>query len=273
MGTWNADIFGNDLALDLKSGFREYIIDGKTPHEARLLLQKDFSIDANIEPREAHEFWLALSAIQHELGRLEEEVKQKSITIIDGGENIQDWAELGASPENLKKRKMVLLKLKETLLSSQPPAKQLKKPPQSITPYQIGDVMYYRHTNGKYYLFVVYQHSKGKNSLNAYMHLLDAVFYSKEQFINRKLDKIPLRHIQSDKTKRSNFLVGHWYGRLYNRLVKDDRIGLAGTYKLKKPRMRRKILGYKFYTSTLGKKCDKDCPVVFDTFETIEKHL
>jgi len=222
MGTWGTAIFSNDLAADAKNDYKEHIANGKAPKEARVLLQKEHGITED-NNEDSREFWLVLSLIEYKLGRLEDEVKEKAIAIIDSGENLKDWQNLGADAKDVKKREAVLEKLKQTLLSEQPAAKPVKKRPVNITPYKIGEVFYYQHTNEKFYLFLVYRHHTDKGGTYACAQQLDASYEAKTDFENIDLSSLSIRDTKPQ-------MITNWHGRLYKSLIKQSRIGLAGVY-------------------------------------------
>ncbi|WP_230504969.1 hypothetical protein [Sutcliffiella rhizosphaerae] len=60
--------------------------------------------------------------IQWKLGRLQEEIKNKALQIIDRGNDLEHWEE---DPKLKKKRETVLLQLKGQLNSPQPQAKKV----------------------------------------------------------------------------------------------------------------------------------------------------
>ena len=223
MGAWGTAIFSNDLAADAKSDYKDYIADGKTPKEARELLQKAYGITDEENNEGSREFWLVLSFVEYKLGRLEDEVKKKALAIIDSGENLKDWQNLGADAKDIKKRETVLAELKKTLLSEQPAAKPIKKRPTNITPYKIGEVFYYQHTNGKFYLFLVYRHHTDKGGTYACVQQLSASYFAKTDFDNVDLSSLSIRETKPQ-------MITNWHGRLYKSLIKQDRIGLVGVY-------------------------------------------
>ena len=223
MGTWGTAIFSNDLAADARNDYKTHVANGKTPQEVRVLLQKSYGIADGDNDEDSREFWLVLSLIAYKLGRLEDEVKDRAIAIIDSGENIRDWQLLGANAKDIQEREKVLQELKQTLLSEQPAAKTIRKRPINTTPYQIGEVFYYQHLNEKFYLFLVYRHHTDKGGTYACVQQLDAVFSAKADFEGIDLSALSMRDTMPQ-------LITNWYGRLYRSLGKQGRIGLAGVY-------------------------------------------
>ena len=198
-----------------------------------MCLQKEYGIDSNANDEDSREFWLVVSLIEHKLGRLEDEVKEKALAIINSGENIKDWQRLGVNEKDVQKREAVLQELKKTLLSEQPMAKAIRKRPVNITPYKIGEVFYYQHLNGKFYLFLVYRHHTDKGGTYACVQQLDASFNAKADVEGSDVSKLSMRDSKPQ-------MITNWYGRLYKSLEKQGRIGLVGVYtdnpaEIKKP--------------------------------------
>ena len=222
MGAWGPAIMSNDLAADLQADFKDYVAAGKSPQETRQILAQEYEINTDAENEDAHEFWIVLSQIEWKLGRLEDDVKQKALDIIESGANIEDWKNLGAQPADIKKRALALEKLKATLLSQQPAAKPLKPRPENITPYNVGDIFYYQHNNGKYYLFLVYKKGSDKGGTYAYVVQLNTTFEDRDKMMRAKLKWLSPR-----KGVRSLMIVD-WHSKQYKQLVKSGRIGLVG---------------------------------------------
>src|SRR3989344_1312494 len=153
MGTSGFSIFSDDLAADLRNEFKDLIGDGKSPQEATKEIIGNHHDSIN-DYDEGPVFWIALAATQWRLGVLQEEVKTKALDVIDSGAGLVMWTD----PKDKAKRAAVLQKLKEQLLSPQPPVKKVPKTFRENTPYEVGDVLRYRTTNDKYVLFRVIGH-------------------------------------------------------------------------------------------------------------------
>lgn len=228
MGAWGSAIMSSDLAADMRVDFKDYVADGKTPAEARLLLAAEYQIDLKQPTEDTRDFWLVLSQIEWSLGRLEDVVRNEALQIIESGANITDWQNLGASAADIKKRAAALEKLKDTLLSPQPEPKKLKKRPENNTPYSKDDVFFFQHQNGKYYLFLVYDTYSDKGGTYACVRQLDAVFTDRKSMEKAKLKKLSIRaHIRS-------MMILKWSGRTYSKLVKNGRTGYVGKGKVKR---------------------------------------
>jgi hypothetical protein len=151
MGTWGTAIFSDDLASDIKSEFRNKIGIGKTSIEATKELLKDYSSEIN-DDDESSVFWLALASTQWSLGRLLDDVKKNALEIIENGKDLERWKD---DEKEFKKRKTVLNKLKDQLLSEQSKPKKVSKPFIRETQMEKGDIVSYQLKNNKFIILKV----------------------------------------------------------------------------------------------------------------------
>ena len=110
MGTWAYGIFDDDITLDLKDVFEEYIEEGlSVPETTKRTLEKHpwrFKVD---DPR----VYLAIASLQIEHGELQNNIKQAALNIIESGKDIEAWK--GDGKRALESRKKVLNELKSKL--------------------------------------------------------------------------------------------------------------------------------------------------------------
>lgn len=151
MGTWGTAIFSDDLASDIKSEFRNKIGFGKTSIEATEELLIDYSEEIK-DSDESSVFWLSLALTQWNIGRLLENVKEKALEAIENGQDLEKWKD---DEKSFKKRKLVLEKLKEKLLSEQPKQKKIAKPFIRETILEKGDIISYQVKNDKFIILRV----------------------------------------------------------------------------------------------------------------------
>ncbi len=147
MGAWGTAIFSDDTALDVRDSYRELLEDGVAAEEAtKTVIQSSREIIDDED--DGPVFWLALAATQWKLGRLEDHVKEQALRVIDSGAGLARWEEEG--PKLLVQRRAVMTKLKDQLLSPQPPAKKVKKRFRFYIPdMQTGDAFSFRLDSGK----------------------------------------------------------------------------------------------------------------------------
>src|SRR5438045_7072937 len=137
MGAWGAALFADDDAADLREDYRAYLADAQSDTGATGLAARDYSASLD-RPEETTAFWLALSAIQWRMGRLDPRVKAVCLTIIDSGIDLEKWADSPARG----KRVAVLAKLRAMISSPLPPAKPMPTPlPVQLPGFAFGEVV------------------------------------------------------------------------------------------------------------------------------------
>ena len=140
MGAWGANLYQDDVALDVKDEYKDNLRRGKTNEETmQEIIDKYQELLEDEEDRGV--FWLALADTQWNLGRLDEQVKKQALEIIELGIDLKRWE----SNEKLyNKRKEILEKLKEKLLSPQPEEKRMPKYRTYKCEWKNGDVFAYQ---------------------------------------------------------------------------------------------------------------------------------
>jgi hypothetical protein len=139
MGAWGTGIFSDDIASDIRDEWRDAIIHGVSAAEAMARLLDSFDYlreDADNEKL----LWIALAAAQMETGRLLPEARDRALEIIDGGGDLDRWAEEGDT-SLVKQRERVLKRLAEKLRGPQPKPKRLRAPVAYSVPFDVGDVV------------------------------------------------------------------------------------------------------------------------------------
>lgn len=143
-------IFEDNLSEDIKFDFQDLIREGYSSEEATEMMVNTYI--SSLRKHEENIFWLALAAIQWELGRLNPQVKEKAICIIESKSDLKRW---WREPELKKKRELVLEKLKKNLVSPLPEPKKVKRRVVLKTELEIGDVITYRLLSGQYIILKV----------------------------------------------------------------------------------------------------------------------
>ena len=141
MGAWGTDLFSDDYACDIRADYKDRLRRGMTNEEAveDILAHNQATIGTDDEPV----LWYALADTQWEYGRLLPEVKAKALAFLDAEQDDDRWE----TPELMQKRRKVLEKLREKLLSPQPPEKKVRKYNYFHCPWKLGDVFAYQfHT-------------------------------------------------------------------------------------------------------------------------------
>ena len=159
MGTWGTGIFDGDTASDVRDDWREAIVDGLDPEEATAHVLQKHAV-ALAEPDDGVVVWVALAAAQSETGRLQPNVRDRALAIIEGGGDLARWEESG--PAAVARRRRALTRLAETLRGPQKSPTRLRRPRPQITPHAVGDVIRVRGEDGESEgLFVVVDHADG----------------------------------------------------------------------------------------------------------------
>ena len=146
MGTWGVGVFANDIAADVRGEWRDAVLDGAEPEEATQRLVDEFS-DALADEDDAPLFWIALAAAQMETGRLQPEVRDRALSIIASGGDVDRWQSEG-NVRSARLRVRVLERLAEKLRGPQPAPKRLRRPPVHAVAFDIGDVVAVRSASG-----------------------------------------------------------------------------------------------------------------------------
>lgn len=144
MEVWTVGIFDDEVSDEVKFRYRDLIGNGKTGEEATSILVKEY-LSTLSTPEEVRVFWLSLAATQWKLGRLEESIKMKAISIIDSGEDLLRWA----NEKDRTKREKVLQRVREQLLSPHPAPKKVSKRFVADTSLEAGDMVIYTMASGK----------------------------------------------------------------------------------------------------------------------------
>lgn len=141
MGVWGTGLFSDDVACDVKEYYMNCLRKEMTADEAEAAAVEYFQEELADED-DGPVVVLALADTAWRVGRLSDNLKNAAIEIIDSGKDLNRWEAEEASL--LKKRQNVLFKLKEKLLSTQPPEKRIYKKKPYICQWEIGDVFAYQ---------------------------------------------------------------------------------------------------------------------------------
>ncbi|GKV70139.1 hypothetical protein NCCP2716_26370 [Sporosarcina sp. NCCP-2716] len=150
MGAWGTAVLSDDLAGDISFRYKDLLGEEYSGEEASRLVINEFL--GEVDSEEVTVFWLSFALIQWKAGRLQEQVKNKAIEIIDSGADLERWEE---EPKLLKKRTTVLQKLKEQLSSPQPQAKKVPKRFVADTHLKAGDAVSYELLSGNFIILKV----------------------------------------------------------------------------------------------------------------------
>ncbi|WP_291038566.1 hypothetical protein [Herbiconiux sp.] len=137
-------MFSDDVAEDVRSVYRALLEEKVEDVEAARRTVAEF---AGLDEDELDVLWIALAAAQFRYGRLDDEVRDRAIRIIDSGSDARRWSE--ASVKDQKKRRDVLAKLRGQLVGPQKARSAVRAPWRSETDLEIGSVLAYTSSSGK----------------------------------------------------------------------------------------------------------------------------
>ena len=93
MGTWGTGLFSDDLAADVREGFRDLIGEGLTTEAAVSRLLREYKSSLR-DPGEESVFWLALADTGWRLGRLDDAILNNALRVIDSGQDLARWEDV-----------------------------------------------------------------------------------------------------------------------------------------------------------------------------------
>lgn len=141
MSAWNTGLYDNDVSPEVRDFYQSCLRNGQGSEEAERAVLSRFSEELEDED-DRIQVMLALADTEWRCGRLSDDVKHSALQILADGADADSWAEAGES--YVRKRRSVLEKLRETLLSPQPKEKRLRKPHVFRCGWTIGDVYAYQ---------------------------------------------------------------------------------------------------------------------------------
>lgn len=113
MELWGFEIFDDDIALDVKSAFEEYIDSGMSTLEATEQIMHEYE-DALSDSDQRWSIILALAILQLREDDVQDDTRDMALDIIENGEFLDSWEYL--DEEDLKERKKILKTLRAKLI-------------------------------------------------------------------------------------------------------------------------------------------------------------
>ena len=141
MGIWGYRLFEDDGALDIRGDFRDLIGDGLSAEAATSKMVKTW-VPERDDPQQYATFWLALAAVQWDLGRLTPLALRRALTVIDQEIGLEQWAD--EAPKLLQKRRGVYRELRKLLLRPPPPPKRVPRRRRHVAEWLPGTLLSYR---------------------------------------------------------------------------------------------------------------------------------
>lgn len=161
-------MFSDDVAADVRGVYRELLEDKVSDAEAARRTIAEF---ADLDEEEQGVLWIALAAAQSRYGRLDDEIRDRAIRVIDSGSDARRWGE--ASAKDQAKRRDVLAKLRGQLLGPQKARSAVRAPWRYETDLEIGTVLAYTSPLGRVALMKVVGISESRYSKEPVFDRLD----------------------------------------------------------------------------------------------------
>ena len=220
MGTWGTALFSDDLAADLRGEFRDLLGEGLTTEVAINRLKKEYKSSLR-DPDEESVFWLALADTGWRLGRLDENVLQNALRVIDSGQDLARWKDAA----DRRKREQVLAKLRTKLQSAPPSPKPVAKTIKSANEWQIGEVIGFRLLSGRWVLLRVIGHHEDRGGKSAVCELLN--------WIGESLNSLPM--VDQLSIRKENCPIGTSQFLFQEPRSKRDQLRVVRTGVVSKP--------------------------------------
>jgi hypothetical protein len=133
---WGTGLFSDDETCDIRGYYRQLLEDSVDDSAAtRLTLEK---FERYLEEPDGVAL-IALAVTQSTLGRLEPDVRDRALAIIDAGADLGVWEQ--ENPKLLPKRRAVLEKARAQLTGPQPARKRVRPPKRTLCGLAAGDVL------------------------------------------------------------------------------------------------------------------------------------
>lgn len=149
MGTWGTAIKDNNAFADIYSEFFDLYNKGAQPDTISKKVVEDNWEILEIE-EEKNSLWFAIVLAQWETKSLDPKVLSTVEDIILSGADLKIWLDLGASEQDIKKRKIALDKFLEKIESDKPKAKPRKRAKVKTPIFATGECLVFKLANGNY---------------------------------------------------------------------------------------------------------------------------
>lgn len=208
MGTWSAEIFGNDTSCEVKEYFYlEYNI-GKEPEEINELIKSKFEYSLNDED-DKNNVLFAWTFCLWETKSLNNELYKIICKTIEDKSDLEVWKSLEANEKLLKEREKYLDKFLLKISTERATAKKRIKPPVQLeTDYNKGVCLSFHYPNGNYGGIIIidselYQRSGNLRFAFTDINQKDKPIY--ETFLKAKLTDFDWETVQGQAQKYAAF--------------------------------------------------------------------
>lgn len=156
MGTWGTGILDNDLALDIKALWNEYLADNYSPEDiSETMISQAHEEGMLLELEDQYDFFIPFALIQWKSGRLQEDVKKLALEFLKDETISKIEESRWDNPKDYRKRNQNLTNLRSLLESEQPAPKIIRKPYKQKTSLNTGDLFTILLKSGHYVLLEI----------------------------------------------------------------------------------------------------------------------
>ena len=138
MGVWGTGLFSDDVACDVRDHYRELLEDGVEDGAATQLTLERFR--AYLEESDGVAL-LALAVTQSKLGRLDPDIRDRALAVLDRGADLETWER--DNPKLVSRRRATLEKVRAQITGQQPLRKRVRPPKRVSSGLVAGDVFAY----------------------------------------------------------------------------------------------------------------------------------
>jgi hypothetical protein len=171
MGAWGTGIFQDDLACDIRDRYRDLIGEGLRGPEATARILDECRDSLN-DPDEGGVVWLALAAVQWQLGRLEGDTLERALRVIESGSDLKRW---DVDSKDQVRREKALEKLRGQITSTRRPERKVARRVLCESPWRTGDLFAYRLLSDNFVIFRVIDNETDRGGTYPVCELLDWV--------------------------------------------------------------------------------------------------
>lgn len=205
MGTWGIAIASNDTYLDTYSEYFSKYNKGSDPYDiSAYLINSNQDIISESDSADCHSFWFALAMAQWETKSLSPVVLSKVKAIIQSGNDLQQWKQLGASKMDLDKRQRIL----NNFLIEISGERERPKPRTKTRPplFQKGDCVTFKLQNGNYGGVVILEsYTNEENEVSSNLAAATRINMLNEPAISDFINaEVLITNFQFDNDKQAN---------------------------------------------------------------------
>lgn len=170
MGASGVQLFDDDIAADVRDIYVELLRRGQENPTAAASVMEEFRDLIGTEDESV--LWLALAAVQWKYGLLQPEILNRALRVIEDGSDLHRWTFNAA---NLNQHREVLAALADRLKSTNlsPRTVRLRKTLPPRCDWQLGEVVAYRLTDGRFILLRIVTVDRGRFDDRVVCELLD----------------------------------------------------------------------------------------------------